>query len=335
MYVASRRGDNDLALTDAEFRGPTTLAHYGREGWIQFGPASGHGSSGGGLLDDQGRLVGIIRSRSSESADAIAFAIPIAHIEAASTSEGVVRMSDPMTVLDMPSIRNQQLSDGVPLPSAYPMFARNLMRVREDYFALMLPISLSLEGKDAVLSDEQRQRLCVAMGEPYCEQRTQDSLAEVGRRESPPKGCDIAWVGVGASLIRCSARDGHAADRMVNSVRAQAEAATLGRDALQRENGPCHPTDALDAASLEESFVDATGAQWRVREWTVRACDWTVITMSRATADEMLTLVRGAPSAFASVAAMQLKALTGLRCTRCAPDAVDGRPLVIAEASTK
>ena len=325
LYVASRRADGELALMETRFRGRTTAATYGHDGWIQFGPAPGHGSSGGALLDEQGHLVGIIRSRSSERDDAIAFAIPIAHIEAASTSKGTLRMDDPLTVLDMPSNQNLSLQSDVTLPASYTRFAHDQVQAREAYFAYLLPFSLSLEGNDAVLSDEQRKRLCVALGDAYCEQNVRGGLIEVASRERgapehPARGCDIAWVGVGAALIRCA------------NMRAQAEAAVLGREALQREDATCPLSEPLDWTAREELFADPAGAIWRIRSWPVRACDSTIVTMSRRTLDGMLTLVRGAPSGYATVAIQQLKALTNLRCASCAsaptPDASGPSPSV-------
>ena len=63
-----------------------------------------------------------------------------------------------------------------------------------------------------------------------------------------------------------------------------------------------------------EPFTDPAGATWQMREWAVRGCDWTVISMSRPTLPgAMVAFVRGAPSAYAEAAAMQLKALTGIR----------------------
>ena len=60
LYVAWREGDGEIAFGSTEFRGRTTLASFGRDGWIQFGPAPGHGASGAALFDDQGRAIGLI-----------------------------------------------------------------------------------------------------------------------------------------------------------------------------------------------------------------------------------------------------------------------------------
>ncbi len=136
LFVAWRRGDGDLAVTETQYRGRSSAQTFGRDGWIQFGPAPGHGASGGALLDAQGRVVGLINSRNSEAADAIAYAIPVAQIEAASTREGAVSMADPMRVLSLSSTRNQRLLGGIPLPSPYAKFAHDLMQVREMYYTV-------------------------------------------------------------------------------------------------------------------------------------------------------------------------------------------------------
>jgi len=49
----------------------------------------------------------------------------------------------------------------------------------------------------------------------------------------------------------------------------------------------------------------------------VRGCDWVIVSMSRSVASGTLAFVRGAPSAYADAAAMQLKALASIRCEGC------------------
>ena len=173
LYLAWRERDGEIAFGGTEYRGRTTLAAFGREGWIQFGPAPGHGASGAALFDDQGRVVGLINHRSSESADAVGYAVPVQAIESASTQWGEVSLHDPMRILGMPSERNAPLIGGIPLPAPYARFDKHMADVRRTYFANMLPYSLSLGGTDAPLSDAQRVGLCAALGPEYCIEASQ------------------------------------------------------------------------------------------------------------------------------------------------------------------
>jgi hypothetical protein len=88
LYLAWRRSDGDIAFDHTEFRDLSSAADLGRDGWIQFGPAPGHGASGAALYDESGRIVGLINGRTSEHADALGFAVPIALIDEASTKMG-------------------------------------------------------------------------------------------------------------------------------------------------------------------------------------------------------------------------------------------------------
>jgi len=92
LYLAWRERDGEIAFDSTQYRGRTTVADFGRDGWIQFGPAPGHGASGAALFDEHGRVVGLINHRSSESADAMGYAVPIQTVEAASTDGMLLRI---------------------------------------------------------------------------------------------------------------------------------------------------------------------------------------------------------------------------------------------------
>ena len=312
LYLAWRERDGEIAFDRTEYRGRTSLAAFGRDGWIQFGPAPGHGASGAALFDDQGRVAGLINNRSSERADALGYAVPIRAIETASLQWGDVSLHDPMRVLGMPSERNQPLIGGIPLPAPYERFDKHMADVRRTYYAHMLPYSLSLGGADAPLSDTQRAGLCDALGPEYCIDASQ-ATATPARATHYARGCDAQWNGVGAALVRCTARDAVASSRMMDDQRTQTVALRTGQQFAQAPPVPCTAEDGLDPATTIDSFTDHTGASWQVRASPARGCDWVVISMARALPEGMLTFVRGAPSAYMEAAVMQLKALTSIR----------------------
>ena len=312
LYLAWRERDGEIAFGSTQYRGRTTLAGFGREGWIQFGPAPGHGASGAALFDDQGRVVGLINHRSSESADALGYAVPVQAIESASTQWGEVSLHDPMRILGMPSERNAPLIGGIPLPAPYARFDKHMADVRRTYFAHMLPYSLSLGGTDAPLSDAQRAGLCAALGPEYCIEATQ-AVASPARATQYARGCDAPWNGVGVALVRCTARDPVASSRMMDDARAQVATLRVGQQFAQAPPAPCTSEDGLEPAVAVDSFADHTGAEWQVRASAARGCDWVVVSMARALPTGTLTFVRGAPSAYMDAAVMQLKALTSIR----------------------
>jgi hypothetical protein len=310
LYLAWRERDGEIAFSSTQYHGRTTITAFGRDGWLQFGPAPGHGASGAALFDDQGRVVGLINNRSSENADALGYAVPIRTIEEASTQWGDVALNDPMRILGMPSERNAPLIGGIPLPAPYARFDKHMADVRRTYFAHMLPYSLSLGGSNAPLSDAQRASLCAALGPEYCVEDSQATASPAGATQYA-RGCDIAWTGVGAALVRCTARDPVTSSRMMDDPRTQSATLRVGQRFAQP--APCMSEDGLDAASTVDSFTDRAGAEWQVRVSPARGCDWLVISMARALPTGTLTFVRGAPSAYLDAAVMQLKALTSIR----------------------
>jgi hypothetical protein len=311
LYFAWRGRDGDITFSKTKYRGRSTLEKLGRAGWIEFGPAPGHGASGAALLDATGRVVGLINGRASEEADASAFAVPIELLEAASTEWAEIAMRDPLRVLDMPSERNQPLIGGIPLPAPYAKFEKHMIEVRRTYFAHMLPYSLSLAGEDAPMSDAQRTQLCAALGTGYCGEVNGNVAVTPVRAEKVSRGCSAAWSGVGAALVRCA------------SSRASLVPAGYGRKFTAAPPAPCTNDDVLGDVAATDSFTDHTGAPWTVRAYPMHGCDWVVLSMSRTVADGTLTLMRGAPSAYAEAAAMQLKALTSVGCAGCENDAAE------------
>ncbi len=323
LYLAWRRGDGDIAFGSTQYRGRSTTAAFGRDDWIQFGPAPGHGASGAALLDNEGRIVGLISRRGSERADAQGFAAPIQLLDDASTDWADITMRDPLRVLDMPSERNLPLLGGIPLPAPLARFEKHMREVRSTYFAHTLPYSLSLAGVNAPMRDAQRGALCAALSPGYCADDSKASVTPV-RSVRKRRGCEVLWSGVGVALVRCNAPDALAASRMAENPRMQTESVSLARQAVPVPPAPCRNDDPLEDLAETESFADHTGALWQVRARPVRGCDWVILSMSRALPDGTLTLVRGAPSAYADAAAMQLKALTAIR--RGGEQVGDGEP---------
>ena len=317
LHLAWRRRDGDIAFGSTQYRGRSTVANLGRDGWIEFGPAPGHGASGAALLDDEGRVIGLINGRSTENADAQGFAVPIQELDAASTEWADIAMRDPLRALGMPSERNLPLIGGIPLPASWGRFEGHMIEVRKTYFAHTLPYSLSLSGTNAPMSDTQRGALCAALEHGYCVDENEASVTSVRDVQNVtarrPRGCEVSWNGLGAALVRCNARDALAASHMADNARAQIASVSLGRRFAPAPPAPCTSDDPLESPVAQDAFADHTGAEWQVRAWPVRGCDWVVLSMSRALPDGTLTFVRGAPSAYADAAAMQLKALTAIR----------------------
>jgi hypothetical protein len=317
LYLAWRKADGEIALERMRYRGSSTIETLGREGWIAFGPAPTHGASGAALLDSAGRVVGLINSRSSERADALAYAVPIGIVEASSSEQADIAMRDPLRILGMASERNLPLLGGIPLPAPYERFNRHMGEVRRTYFAYTLPYSLALSGAGAPMSDVERAHLCEALGPGYCGGQIKARVGKSLRR------CSVRWSGIGAALVECRG----------DPEELPFALASMGRRALQAAPTPCMPEDALEDLGTTESFTDQTGTLWETRSWSIRGCDWTVISMSRLVAGGALALVRGAPSAYAEAASMQLKALTAIQCENCAPPS--STDAVLAEARSK
>jgi hypothetical protein len=315
LYLAWRKADGQIALERTAYRGRSTVETLGRDGWIAFGPAPDHGASGAALLDSAGRVIGLINSRSSERANALAYAVPIAIIDGASLEEADIAMRDPLRLLGMPSERNMPLVGGIPLPAPYERFNRHMAEVRRTYFAYTLPYSLSLSGVGAPMSDAERIHLCEALGPGYCDEQIKTRVVRKSLRR-----CSVRWSGVGAALVECRGE----------SEGLPLTLASVGRRASQAAPAPCTPEDPLEDLRATDSFTDQTGTTWQTRSWSVRGCDWTVLSMSRSVPGGTLAFVRGAPSAYAEAASMQLKALTGIQCENCmAPKTADA---VLAEA---
>jgi hypothetical protein len=324
LYFAWRRADGDIAFDRADYQGRSTRSTFNHEGWIQFSPAPTHGASGAAVFDGSGRVVGLITARSSEQVDALAFAVPIERVLSASMEWARIDARDPMRVLGMASGLNPPLEGGIPLPAPYARFEQHMTDVRRTYFAHMLPYVLSLSGEQAPMGDEQRVALCSALEPEYCAlpgsavaTPTSDRGTTVNTPASIRRGCEVAWSGVGAALVRCRTKPGVKAARMMNDVRAHLAAASHGRVAAQAPPAPCTNRDELQEAVAAGDFADHTGAKWQVRAWPVQGCDWVTVSMTRALPDGTLTFVNGAPSAYAEAAVIQLKALTSIQCDSC------------------
>ena len=293
--VGNALGEGVIAR-DGLLTSMTPEALEGRWKWLRFSAATSPGNSGGPLLDEQGRIIGLVIGKSEN--ENLNYALPIDRL--LDNPGKVARIENrgafPWAILRDPfTYRFERES---PLPMSVADFGKWVLAVNSQFFA------------------EQRARL---QSDPAIQLFPQGDSAEVLATQFMAlrpglivQGRDLAWetqqgnndddvdlpgggkvwlsdVGSQVSLFRVSdptvagARAVDAPTALMDSVlKAMRLPRVVGTQKIR--------VTSLGPPVLEESFVDRFGRRWRSQVWTLGYLDLSFVLSSVATPDGRMGL---------------------------------------------
>src|SRR5690606_15173934 len=118
-----------VVIRDGLLTSMTPEFRDGRWKWLRFSAATSPGNSGGPLLDQEGRVVGVVSARSP--GENLNYALPIAQVQQGSEREGVY---DLRSSFGVPILRQQMvtgLKGSMKLPLPWEQFTQRMLELHE------------------------------------------------------------------------------------------------------------------------------------------------------------------------------------------------------------
>jgi serine protease Do len=146
VYAVGNALGEGVVIRDGLLTSQTPEAQDGRWKWLRFSAAASPGNSGGPLLDNAGRVIGVITAKSPN--ENLNYALPIAEVIRASDRQATI---DTRESFGLPILRSQSVvrfNQQFPLPVSWEGFSTTLIKLRHDFF---LKSSASLLSEQAQL----------------------------------------------------------------------------------------------------------------------------------------------------------------------------------------
>ena len=146
VYAVGNALGQGIVIRDGLYTSNTAEEQDGEWQWIRFSAAASPGNSGGPLLDEQGKVVGVVLQKSAN--ENLNFALPIGEIMNSRENLATVgqKMGYRLDNMDMTTLG--QLKKDIPLPKSYSELNRELIKVIDQYSNQLLKELLSENKKN-------------------------------------------------------------------------------------------------------------------------------------------------------------------------------------------
>ena len=270
--------------------------------WLRFsGPV--WGSAGGGpVIDESGRVIGIIQGVSLHGEPN--YAVPIDALSNESANTAQLHGMELLRHL-MPTVSAvEPLEAAIPLPLSWDDFSRTVSQLRHDYYDRMVGPLLASTQKRFVLTGETAADTCSFLngGNCQCKPRA-DATGELVMSEPPRSGDSQIIAGVG--VVRVGDPVSNASQHLEAALRAPTRPGTASVSSSE----VIHQQDG--------EYVDFHGRQWHTRKWTLLNQDLEVLSMERELDDGHIVLTRMVPTALDYAAELQLEFISNLVYYQC------------------
>jgi serine protease Do len=318
VYAVGDALGEGIIIRDGLYTSDTPEEREGRWKWIRFSAAASPGNSGGPLIDRKGRVVGVVLRKSPNENLNVAVAIDqvLKGSDQSATVEG-------RTNYHFPLMRASDLvntNETFPLPKSIDDFYAALdaalvsefHKVRDTYRKAhgdrMFP-----HGTD---SEQPLHSLWVADFPRALEERS-DGIW--GLTDPKPQRSQLDRNGFietanfpdATTAIRLRIPDETSRQELYGNSKEYMDLVLKGMTLNRQVGTDSVRITSLGSATVDESFEDAYGRTWQVREWPLPHINFIVVSLALPTPEGYVAITALRPQFFASEAVEDLETLTG------------------------
>lgn len=265
-----------IVIRDGLYTSSTPEDRDGKWKWIRFSAAASPGNSGGPLLDDSGRVIGVVLAKSAN--ENLNYSLPITHVLTAPENKAQFEGRAPTRASYLRSTQTYTLQDSFALPLSWAAFDRSYMAVmnkhdRAAQAALLLANAQSLfprgTGTESVLYEPQTNDFKPRLITQQQDNSWSADALRYTTTDLPGDGSVAVAAAAGVSLLRV-VRPPVATDATFYSDTRQVMDLVLKVLDLRRNVGPDRVRlTSLGAAQTDTLQTDAYGRVWQERVYAV------------------------------------------------------------------
>jgi serine protease Do len=289
--VGNALGDG-VVIRDGLFTSETAEEQDGRWKWIRFSAAASPGNSGGPLLDQDGKVIGVVIGKSPN--ENLNYALPIARVLDAPAGKALFDQRSLTSLPFMQGGKTYTMKDEFALPLGWPEFSKSFQELTarhhdaaraqflEAHAATMFPRGL---GTESLLFDTNGN-----LGYPWLVTQQPDdswtaSVPRYANVDLPGDGSVSVANGGEVGLLRLVRPDHATDDAFFQDSKAFMDFALRALDVRRKVGADQVKVTSLGPAISESGHVDRYGRHWQLRVWPVAYADEYVLALLLPTPD--------------------------------------------------
>ncbi|UPG95752.1 S1 family peptidase [Luteibacter aegosomatissinici] len=306
-----------VVLRDGLYTSDTPEEVDGRWKWLRFSAPASPGNSGGPLVDDKGKVIGVVLRKSPN--ENLNFALPIGQVLDASDHSATVDVPEHFSVPFSHETRNSRLKATVPLPMAYADFTQRIGETFDNW--AHTEAQAWMNGHNGTLFPEGKASHDLLTRGPWTDSLpamvTQDSDGNWVRKQPARKRTPTADQG----FVEETAYD----QTVVWHIHANADKPALGaggravmdllltQGLLRRDVGPDKVrVTSLGAPYATETITDRQGRTWTMQTFGLPFMNGCLVLASTPTPDGAVGMFRFAMARDARQIALQLRLMADM-----------------------
>ena len=315
VFAAGNALGEGVVIRDGLLTSETPENQDGRWKWIRFSAAASPGNSGGPLLDETGKVIGVVSAKSAN--ENLNYALPMSLVQAGSSAKAEF---DVRRSVKLPNARSAQvvtLKTDFPLPKSFPDFARayqqvTLQATRDDLQKLQMAQADELfpKGKSAkLLASVYDSPLPTFVQQGNTDEWDVVAPENVVDQDLPDRGRVSVGTSLDLSVFRLR-RPGSASDGNFYENPDQFMGLLLKGLKLPRQVGDqVIRITSLGPAQSQSADQDRYGRRWQVFRWPLGYMDQYLVCYALPVPDGYVGLVQVVPSTAVDVIDQYLRRL--------------------------
>ncbi|HTT03717.1 MAG TPA: serine protease [Steroidobacteraceae bacterium] len=302
-----------IVVRDGLYTSDTPEEINGDWKWLRFSAAASPGNSGGPLVDQRGRVIGVVLRKTE--AENLNYALPIQQV--VMTAEGVGKLEGRAAirlpiVLDTSETSDEH--DQFKLPLALPEFYRTVLQLRDQHLQqaqahLIADNSTRLFPNGS--GSEQLLHMAPSSPLPRFIRENQDGIW--GVIDMKPQSYQLdnnGFVRIAGPSVRLRAPDDVALSKLYGDSRFMMDLLLKGYTVRRQVGSDSVRVTSLGAAQEQGSFTDRYDRTWLIRSWPVPYDDSVVTALCLPTPEGYDLLLVHVPNNARTVVVNQLELLT-------------------------
>lgn len=316
VYAVGNALGEGIVIRDGIYTSNTPEEYDGEWQWMRFSAAASPGNSGGPLLDDQGKVVGIVLRKSPN--ENLNFALPIGEVINAKENLATLRKKGMYWLDNMDMTQRMDLKKAFQLPKSYSELNHELIKVDAQYLGQTIKDLLSENQKNIFPNGEGSTRLLHQVRSavfPHIIAKTSDGTWDAfypTKIDSADLG-DNGFLhsgGLGRSMYMLLRKpDKISLAELFKDSKLFMDLILKGNPA-RRPVGPKNiKVTSFGKAHQEYMFTDSYQRKWKIMTWQLEYDDSMGVIFALPVPGGSVIMMRGGPTRFAEEFVLHLKTI--------------------------
>jgi len=285
VFTAGNALGEGVVIRDGVYTSDTPEEQNGEWKWLRFSAAASPGNSGGPLLDQAGRVIGVVL-RKSESEN-LNYALPIARVSASKEGEGRLDGRSPIRLPVMDVAETLTIHQRIPLPASPQQFYAALQSVMIEQIVsaqrqLLVHNQQRLFPDSATSAQLLHTRYSAAF--PRIIHESQDGVWAAGSEKTESFQLDHnGFVETARGLVRLRLPDDISLGTLYGDSKLYMDLLLKGYPVRRQIGSESVKVTSLGKAQWSSNFTDSYGRTWQMHAWAEPWADVLLVAVSLPT----------------------------------------------------